>query len=1457
MQGFKSFARRTELPLENAMNVVVGPNGSGKSARWDTEVILADGDKRPIGEIVEESLNKSAKTEKLSDGILTRENPLKIRVLSVNPISMQLEEAKISAFMKRDGEKCLYTIKTDSGREVTTTSCHPVMIYRDGIVVSEVVKNLNEGDMIATPNKINLISVNKFSSRGIFDSKKLNSLAFAKFLGYIVGDGHIVKNTRIDFVNSDGDVLNDYENLTNSLGFSEIIAPGKNAIARSVDIYSKDLAKSLMDILDNKHLEYRKHIPKEILFGEKKNLSLFLSALFDCKATVKTDSQIIECVTLSNELANDIITALLRFGIIARKVSEVKFTSNKLLKRKKEHYSVIIGGIENLSKLNSSLDLVCSHKKELLSRLVRSKPSSNGDILPPESALQVREIFSMAGISTKSLRKKYPFLVDHNEKKYSLYRENLREIIPIIEKRLNFLRENQRVIKGDLKKSATPDSKTKGSSKTKSSDLKNFYGFVNQASDERIAKVELSLASLKHLAYSDIFWDKISEIREVKGDKYVYDIEVEKNHNFLANNIFVHNSNITDALCFVLGRMGTKSIRAAKASNLLFSGNKQFKGSNEAVVELIFDNTDRGMPIDQNEISIKRIVRKNGLSIYKINNETKTRQELIELLAQAGIDPNGFNIVLQGEIAAMIKMSPDERRKIIEEVAGISIYETRKEKSLRELEKTEEKLKETSAILREKNNYLKNLEKDRQDALNYKKIELSINQCKAGILSRDIKDREKEIQDLEKQKSENNSRISALREKVNKIRGDISSCEEKIREITKRIESSTSGEQEALHKEISDLKAHLAGQNVRKENYENRLMQNKAKIDNLSVKISETEKEIDLILKQSPEIKKQKELQKEIESKINDLEKQRRHFYSLKSEISTLESKKEEKQKSILQYERDLDFIDKTISQVFQELKHAKSLEKVEEIRSETSQSITRLEISVKEIESNILNLERKGAVLEQTIERESKLLKDIVKIQECPLCRSKITEEHRKDVIASAREKVSTSEKILVENSKTKKELEKALEKSLEQISLQGIKLREIGLESMKIKSCEEKKEQMKNLISLKDESKSILDGINKRLENLFKEFEKIKNVEEKYDDARLSLKELSLVDQDLDSETSSKQRDIERMKVEIKSAERDSEDSKKELNKILDNINEHSRILLKKEKQEQELYEKFQKSYNERNEIQDRQKALETNLIGLQHDIRSEDENNYTIKLREAEINAKLESLNFEFQEFKDVEIMPGSRESLANRLGSLQIKLGQLGSINMRALETYDQVKQVCDSIQEKVDIILKEKEKIMQIIKEIDKKKKKSFMTTLEEVNKLFTRNFTQVSRKGEVFLDLENKEDPFSAGLDIVVRVGRGKYFDIASLSGGEKTMVALSLIFAIQEYKPYCFYIFDEIDAALDKHNSELLAGLIKRYMVSGQYIIVTHNDALIEAAPVLFGVTMQDGISKIVSQRL
>src|SRR3989344_5738663 len=99
----------------------------------------------------------------------------------------------------------------------------------------------------------------------------------------------------------------------------------------------------------------------------------------------------------------------------------------------------------------------------------------------------------------------------------------------------------------------------------------------------------------------------------------------------------------------------------------------------------------------------------------------------------------------------------------------------------------------------------------------------------------------------------------------------------------------------------------------------------------------------------------------------------------------------------------------------------------------------------------------------------------------------------------------------------------------------------------------------------------------------------------------------------------------------------------------------------------------------------------------------------------------------------------------------------------------------------------------------------KKKKKKFMKTFKGINELFSRNASELYSKGRAFLRAENEEDLFAGGIEIVIQLGKGKYFDSSSLSGGEQTLIALSLLFAIQEFKPYHFYVFDEIDAALDK----------------------------------------------------
>ncbi|MCD4771543.1 chromosome segregation protein SMC [archaeon] len=916
-------------------------------------------------------------------------------------------------------------------------------------------------------------------------------------------------------------------------------------------------------------------------------------------------------------------------------------------------------------------------------------------------------------------------------------------------------------------------------------------------------------------------------------------------------------SNITDALCFVLGRLSIKSIRAAKAANLIFSGNKIYKGSQEASVTLTFCNADKTFAIDDKEVTVKRIVRKTGQSIYKINNKTKTRQEILELLAQAGVDPNGFNIVLQGEIQSLVKATPEERRKIIEEVAGISVYETRKQKSLKELTKTEEKLKEVSSVLKERTSYLKNLNREREEAVSYQKLETTIKRCKKTLLSKTKNLKETEIEKTEKTISEHNEQIEKLKKRITEKNFKVEEFQNKILITNKQIQSSTSNEQETLHREISDLKAELAGLDVRRENFDNRLTQGQEKTSHLKEKTEKLELEISKIQTASPEIKKQQEQQKILQEKFDILEKQRRKFYMLKSDLSTLENQKTSKEKFLIESQKEVQLIEQTITSLFQEIKYTKSIPENEQLKLETEEKLKNIIEKISSLEKEILEKEKRNAILEMDVKREDKLKSDIVQLKSCPICKQDVGEKHKHKISTTANGKINSAsseiQKNLIEKTKNTTEINH-LKERLGQLQL---KSNELSIDLIKLKNSDEKKEQIKKISNNQDETKKELSSTNEQLHKIKSEYQKLAHIEEKYDETRLSLQEISFADMDIDTEITVKQREINRLSVEIKSITRDMEDSQIELKKIEVRITEKDKEAIKKEIEEQKLYEKAQKFFDERNHLQDQQKVLETDIIGLQHTIKNlEDKINY-FKIQRAQTSAQIDSLKSELTEFHQVETLALPVEQIKERLQKSQFRLSRLGNVNLRALEVFEEVSKQVELIEEKVIIISKEKEKIEKIISEIDKKKKKSFLITLNAINQYFTRNFTQLSRKGEVTLELENKSDPFSGGLSILVKVSRGRYFDITSLSGGEKTLVALSLIFAIQEYRPYCFYVFDEIDAALDKHNSELLSALIKKYMTTGQYIIITHNDTLISEASNIYGVSMQENISKIISLKI
>ena len=919
-------------------------------------------------------------------------------------------------------------------------------------------------------------------------------------------------------------------------------------------------------------------------------------------------------------------------------------------------------------------------------------------------------------------------------------------------------------------------------------------------------------------------------------------------------------SNISDALCFVLGRLSIKSMRAAKARNLIFLGTKAVSPAKEASVEIVFDNSERTFSIDKNEVSIKRIVRKNGQSIYKINNETKTRQQILGLLAQAGIDPNGFNIILQGEIQNFVRMYPDDRRKIIEEVSGISIYESRKEKSLKELNKTEEKLKEVSAILRERTAYLNNLEKERQQALRFKKLEKDVQILKASIIAFDLNKNKKELEKINQEIASKNKEIEKIKKLIIDIRAKIENFESKINSINKTIQESTGLEQEKLNQEIANIRAELAGLNVRYENYETKhssSLKQKQELEEVIEETGEYIKDLKKTISKSSSSKKGLK-DKEVELKKQELEKleeQRKRFYMVKSELKSIRDRFQDKNSFLEDYENESNFLLRQIKAVYGELFDKDTDEdKVESLKLLLAQKKELLDnINKREIE-----LERISSANENEIDKENKLIETISKMDICPICKSKITEAHVQEINQETLPKLN---KLKSDVEKSDKELASIykkrdlLKQDIEQLIFEASK-RESDL--MKLSNINDKKQQIKEIQEKMQKTKQEFEELGKIKRKLERTFEDNQNIEQKYETARIEVQEISLRnDEDVDSEISFKQRELERSKISLKQLLREQEDLHEERSSLQKIINEKEKILEKKNKQEEELSKKFQQLIFKKDEFQKDIRNKEYELSNKQNIIYNIEQEINNFKIDKARINAIIENLEAELLEFNSIQIVKSKRETLVEKLARTQDLLFKIGTINMRSLEVYDSVKREYDIISDKVEVISKEKEGVLKIIHQIDIKKKKAFLKTLDELNEKFLRNFAQLSTKGQVSLDLENRKDPFEGGVNIIVKIGHGKYFDVKSLSGGEQTLVALSLIFAIQELNPYCFYILDEIDAALDKRNSERLAELLQRYMKKGQYIVITHNDEVISNATNLYGISMHDGISKIISLKI
>ncbi len=241
--------------------------------------------------------------------------------------------------------------------------------------------------------------------------------------------------------------------------------------------------------------------------------------------------------------------------------------------------------------------------------------------------------------------------------------------------------------------------------------------------------------------------------------------------------------------------------------------------------------------------------------------------------------------------------------------------------------------------------------------------------------------------------------------------------------------------------------------------------------------------------------------------------------------------------------------------------------------------------------------------------------------------------------------------------------------------------------------------------------------------------------------------------------------------------------------------------------------------------------------------------------VTVKKATATTRLEDVKAEFASYADAEVLELGRDELSKMVAEAERTLASLGNVNMAAIEMFDKRKAEIEDVEGRIGKLDTEREAILSMISEIDEHKKDAFFEAFNSISENFGKMFGYIN-VGQGHLHLSDPSNPFDSGLFIKLRRNNQEHA-LDALSGGEKTLVALMFIFALQLFKPAPFYILDEVDAALDKPNSKNLADLVAKMSDASQFIVVSHNDTVMSNADSVIGVTKADGVSKLVGIKL
>ena len=927
-------------------------------------------------------------------------------------------------------------------------------------------------------------------------------------------------------------------------------------------------------------------------------------------------------------------------------------------------------------------------------------------------------------------------------------------------------------------------------------------------------------------------------------------------------------SNVNDAIRWVLGEQSVKSLRSGtNMSDIIFSGSEYRKPVNMARVTLVFDNSTRVFDSDFDEIEITRqILRANNEASYFINKTPCRLKDINDLVMDTGLGKDSLSIITQGNISSFADAKPEDRRSLFEEAAGVAKYKKRKKVSLSKLEQTKENLDRLQDILDELERQIGPLEKQAKKAEKYISLREKLSKIEISVLVEDIDQYNekinqinKELFDIQAMHTSENAELLKQETRLESIRKEMYALDKQINELqgkyTKAMEENYQLERRKIEQDekrkymlkVADKKARqkeiqamLEEARFEYQDRHQRLMQTQQDLNNrrnivndLKTKISKARYESD----QANNILTQLQNRRQV------LENMMKQPFAHQQGV-----------RSVMQAKNSLSGVYGVVSELL--IAHTdKALAVNAALGGSIYQIITKNEADARNAISFLKrNRSGRATFLPLSVCHPRKMNEQVITIastspgflgfaSECVDC---------KEIFDPVKERL-LGNVIVVDTLQNANETAKRLRYAYKIVTLDGDIVHTGGSMTGGVTK------NQSTPVTMRQE----LDTINSKIEG-----QKIK--------ADSCLNETDILTQKLQKEKDA----IVTLQIELAKLENIYATKKAKYDSILaeyqelgvdieenaelaqdDLVVQMSKMHAVLDSLSLEIQSLRQSRFDKGNDAE----QLENQIRLVRREMNSKQSQIHNYEMEIVKVKTQLENalnrlstdyeMTYEYALTKkeDVEI-----ESAKEEVIQLRQAISRLGNVNLDAPNEYKEVKERFDFMTSQKEDLEKASQQILAAIDEMDQTMISQFTEMFNKINAELDGVFKAMFGGGRASLSMVDPDDVLNTGIDIDVQPPGKMVKNIQTFSGGEKALIAISVLFAILKARTMPLCIFDEVEAALDQANVERFARYLSHYRGQSQFIAVTHRPGTMEQCDTLYGVTMQkDGVSKVLKVQL